>query len=95
MLEVFESILAQVIVLSSEGEIWFKDKPTERHKCNLFLKPEFQNDDLSKGILQSWLKDEWLKPLIILQNILPTKGDMLLRSYTILDFCYILNLDCN
>jgi hypothetical protein len=60
--------------LPREGERWFKNQLAECDICNWFLKSAHQNASWAKGVPHAWMKDECVKPFLILQKYLMCEG---------------------
>jgi len=56
------------------GNHWFKHHQLPRIRYNRFFKPKFQNVSRAKGYSKEWIKDDLIKPLIVITIIITCEG---------------------
>ena len=74
VMEVTEKAVVEATWSPQSSEKWFKKQKLPIADHNWFLKKKYRDADWSKGVPRSWLKDEWKKPLIVLQQYMNYEG---------------------
>lgn len=59
IIHISEHSISTAFNLPIDGERWFKKKEILGNFCNQFLTKDHQNPEWSKGIPNTWLKEEW------------------------------------
>jgi hypothetical protein len=73
-LTITEATIEEATKLPSTREKYFKGIIIDRSLCQKFLKPEHLDPDWTKGISQSWIKEEYWTMLVFLQKFLTCEG---------------------
>ena len=60
--------------LPMDGEQWFKNQSLIGANVSHFLKVEYHNEDLSRGVQRKWLKDYWNEVLKFMQLHITCEG---------------------
>jgi hypothetical protein len=74
IIQVSEHSISSAFKLPISGERWFKKKEVPTDLCNKFLVADHQDPEWSKGIPNTWLKEEWKNTLPVVQKYITCEG---------------------
>ena len=82
--QVTEESIAHTTKLPREGKQWNKHWFVPRASHNFALKPKFRYVTRVKGYHQSWIKTEYINPLIIIIHLITCEG-----NFSVFKFCHL------